>query len=55
MDDETVDSNILHRYQKIKKLGKGAYGVVWKVKEKKTGKLCALKKIFNAFTNFVDA
>ena len=36
-------------------LGQGAYGIVWKVKEKKSGKFCALKKIFNAFINFQDA
>lgn len=32
-----------------------AYGIVWKVVEKKTGQIIALKKIFDAFQNATDA
>ena len=31
---DKIDDNILKRFKIIKKLGKGAYGVVWKAKDK---------------------
>jgi mitogen-activated protein kinase 15 len=37
------------------RLGKGAYGVVWRAVEKKSGAVVALKKIFDAFQNATDA
>ena len=36
-------------------IGKGAYGIVWKANERKTGRVVALKKIFDAFRNATDA
>jgi len=36
-------------------VGQGAYGQVWKAKNKKTGAICALKKIYDAFRNPTDA
>jgi mitogen-activated protein kinase 15 len=39
----------------VKKVGQGAYGQVWKAKNKKTGSICALKKIYEAFRNPSDA
>ena len=36
-------------------MGNGAYGHVWKVKEISTGKIFALKKIFDAFQNPTDS
>ena len=36
-------------------MGSGAYGHVWEVKEKKTGRNLALKKVFDAFRNSIDA
>lgn len=36
-------------------MGKGAYGVVWKVKDLKTNKVFALKKVYDAFQNSTDA
>ena len=39
----------------MEKVGSGAYGYVWKVKEKKSGEIFALKKVFLAFQNDVDA
>lgn len=34
----------MDRYQKVEKIGDGAYGVVYKAKDLKTGELVALKK-----------
>jgi len=39
----------------LKKVGSGAYGHVWKVEEKTTKKIFALKKIFDAFQHATDA
>jgi mitogen-activated protein kinase 15 len=36
-------------------MGRGAYGIVWKSKEKATGRVVALKKVFDAFQNATDA
>ncbi len=55
MDEEKIESHVLRLYELITKIGKGAYGVVWKARNKKTKKICALKKIFNCFQNAVDA
>jgi mitogen-activated protein kinase 15 len=46
---------VLEKYEIVKKLGSGAYGHVWKVKEKKSGNILALKKIFDAFQHSTDA
>lgn len=43
------------RYEIVQKLGKGAYGIVWRAKDKKTRQTVALKKIFDAFQNATDA
>ena len=37
------------------RLGKGAYGIVWMAKEKRSGRVVALKKCFDAFRNGTDA
>jgi mitogen-activated protein kinase 15 len=39
----------------MQKIGKGAYGIVYKAQCKKTNKIIALKKIFDAFNNQTDA
>lgn len=57
-DDETlenIDVQVLRRYEIIKKVGKGAYGIVWRAKDRFTGKQVALKKVFGAFQNAIDA
>jgi mitogen-activated protein kinase 15 len=41
--------------QIIKKIGSGAYGHVYKVSDRKTKKIKALKKNFDAFNNSTDA
>ena len=52
---EELDKHILRKYEVVQKLGKGAYGIVWKATDKKSGDKVALKKIFDAFQNATDA
>ena len=52
---EEVEAHILKKYSLTKKLGSGAYGHVWKVTDKKTSQVLALKKIFDAFQHSTDA
>lgn len=52
---EEVESHVLKKYAIAKKVGSGAYGIVWKVTDKKTGDTLALKKIFDAFQHSTDA
>jgi len=52
---EAIDAHVTRKYEIQQKLGKGAYGIVWKALDKKTQKVVALKKIFDAFTNGTDA
>eukprot|EP00009_Paramoeba_aestuarina_P007338 CAMPEP_0201518500 /NCGR_PEP_ID=MMETSP0161_2-20130828/9330_1 /ASSEMBLY_ACC=CAM_ASM_000251 /TAXON_ID=180227 /ORGANISM="Neoparamoeba aestuarina, Strain SoJaBio B1-5/56/2" /LENGTH=402 /DNA_ID=CAMNT_0047916293 /DNA_START=88 /DNA_END=1296 /DNA_ORIENTATION=+ len=53
--NEDIDKHVLRKYEIGSKLGKGAYGIVWKATEKKTKQTVALKKIFDAFQNATDA
>lgn len=46
---------MLAKYKVIKKIGSGAYGHVYKVQERKTKAIKALKKNFDAFNNSTDA
>jgi mitogen-activated protein kinase 15 len=55
MNDEEIDPSVLLKYEILQKLGKGAYGVVWKAIDKKTREMVAVKKIFDAFQNATDA
>lgn len=52
---EEVEPHIANRYQLLKKLGKGAYGIVWKAKDRLTDTTVALKKVYDAFQNATDA
>uniref|UniRef100_A0A0G4FW47 Mitogen-activated protein kinase n=1 Tax=Chromera velia CCMP2878 TaxID=1169474 RepID=A0A0G4FW47_9ALVE len=52
---EEVDKHVLRKYEIVQKLGKGAYGIVWKSIDRKTTEIVALKKIFDAFQNATDA
>jgi len=54
-DEEVLDKNVAKKYEVLQKLGKGAYGVVWKAVDKKSRNVIALKKIFDAFQNATDA
>ena len=52
---EEVDKHVTRKFELHQKLGKGAYGVVWKAQDRKTKEVVALKKIFDAFLNSTDA
>lgn len=52
---EEVEPHILRKYDILQKLGKGAYGIVWKAVDKTTKQIVALKKVFDAFHNATDA
>lgn len=41
----TTDSKAMERYQKMEKIGEGTYGVVYKAKDRKSGRIIALKRI----------
>mmetsp|Transcript_12584 Transcript_12584/g.37837 ORF Transcript_12584/g.37837 Transcript_12584/m.37837 type:complete len:467 (+) Transcript_12584:365-1765(+) len=53
--NEEIDKHVFRKYEVQSKLGKGAYGIVWKAVDKKTRDVIALKKIFDAFQNATDA
>ncbi|XP_039876001.1 mitogen-activated protein kinase 15 [Simochromis diagramma] len=50
-----VEEHISLKYDIKKRLGKGAYGIVWKAVDRQTGEIVAVKKIFDAFRNRTDA
>jgi mitogen-activated protein kinase 15 len=52
---DSIDPQILRRYEILQKIGKGAYGVVWRVRDRLTDREYALKKVFAAFGNASDA
>jgi mitogen-activated protein kinase 15 len=52
---DEIDRHVTRRYEIVQKLGKGAYGIVWRAMDKKTKDVVALKKIFDAFQNSTDA
>lgn len=52
---EEIEPHILENYHVVKKIGSGAYGHVWKVTDKETKIVKALKKNFDAFSNSTDA
>ena len=52
---EDVDKHVTRKYDLHQKLGKGAYGIVWKATDRQSKSVVALKKIFDAFQNATDA
>ncbi|KFM72301.1 Mitogen-activated protein kinase 15, partial [Stegodyphus mimosarum] len=50
-----VDLYVAERYDVSKRLGKGAYGIVWKAVDRVNRKTVAVKKIYDAFRNRTDA
>jgi len=52
---DQVEPHVLRRFELSQRMGKGAYGVVWKGVDKRTRKTIALKKCFDAFRNATDA
>lgn len=52
---EEVEAHVEKRYELVAKLGKGAYGIVWRAVDRKTKAGVAVKKVFDAFSNQTDA
>jgi len=52
---EEIDRHVLRKYDIVQKLGKGAYGIVWRATDKRTKEVVALKTFFDAFQNATDA
>ena len=52
---EEIEPHVLRKFEIIQKLGKGAYGIVWKAIDRKHRQVVALKKVFDAFHNATDA
>ncbi|XP_062426803.1 mitogen-activated protein kinase 15 [Rhea pennata] len=50
-----VEALVSQKYEIKRRLGKGAYGIVWKAIDRRTGETVAVKKIFDAFRNRTDA
>ncbi|XP_048796134.1 mitogen-activated protein kinase 15 isoform X2 [Lagopus muta] len=55
MSEAELDAAVAGKYEMKKRLGKGAYGIVWKAINRRTGEIVAVKKIFDAFRNRTDA
>ena len=51
----SIDQQILKKYDIIKKIDTGSYGIVFQAKDKRTQQIVAIKKIFGAFQNTTDA
>lgn len=52
---EDIDKHVLRKYEVGQRVGKGAYGIVWKAIDKSNKRTVAIKKIFDAFQNSTDA
>jgi mitogen-activated protein kinase 15 len=52
---EDIDPHVLRKYEILQRLGRGAYGIVWKAVSRKNNQIVALKKCFDAFQNSTDA
>ena len=46
---DKIEPHITRKFEIIQRLGKGAYGIVWKAIDKRTKEIVALKKNFDAF------
>uniref|UniRef100_A0A7S2WX63 Protein kinase domain-containing protein n=1 Tax=Rhizochromulina marina TaxID=1034831 RepID=A0A7S2WX63_9STRA len=52
---ESVERHVLMRYELCQRLGKSSFGLVWKAIEKKSRRVVALKKVYDAFRSPEDA
>jgi len=52
---EELDKHVARCYEIQQRVGRGAYGIVWKAVSVETGEVVAVKKIFDAFQNATDA
>lgn len=48
MPSALVEKYPMEKYEKLCKIGEGAYGVVFKCKHKETGQVVAIKKFFES-------
>ena len=39
---EELEAHVLRKYEILQKLGKGAYGIVWKARSKRSGRVVAV-------------
>ena len=53
--ESRVDTSILKLYEIGDEIGEGAYGIVWKAVDKKSGRSVAIKKCLDAFGCEQDA
>lgn len=54
-ENDKIEPHIAKRFEVVKKIGSGAYGIVWKVMDRRDHRFYALKKNFDAFQNSTDA
>jgi mitogen-activated protein kinase 15 len=52
---EEIERHVVRKFEICQRLGKGAYGIVWKAIDKRSRQVIALKKCFDAFRNATDA
>jgi mitogen-activated protein kinase 15 len=52
---ESVDDSMAARFELVKRLGKGSYGIVWKAMDRVSREIVAVKKCFDCFQNGTDA
>lgn len=55
MLNDEVELHVNRRFELLEKIGSGAYGTVWKARNRSSDSLVALKKIYEAFDNSTDA
>lgn len=55
LEPDYIEPRMVAKYELIAQVGKGSYGVVWRAIEKKNREVVAIKKIYDAFSNEVDA
>eukprot|EP00300_Choanocystis_sp_HF-7_P006757 c14892_g1_i1.p1 GENE.c14892_g1_i1~~c14892_g1_i1.p1 ORF type:complete len:462 (+),score=103.97 c14892_g1_i1:43-1428(+) len=53
--EDLIDDNVVGKFVIGQKIGRGAYGVVWRAIDKETNREVAIKKVFDAFENAQDA
>lgn len=53
--DEVMEPRVLRLFELTQTLGKGSYGIVWKAIDKRSRRVVALKKCYDAFRTDADA
>ena len=52
---DAIEAHLIEKFEIVRRLGKGAYGIVWQAIKRSDEKVVALKKVFDAFHNKTDA